>query len=181
MANNYKIANDQTTAHKRPRWGQHHSSLKIDKVITILALTSDVELASKETGVAVRTIHKWRQSDDEFKEKYRLAKRELFEPGYSELRVEFPKTVRALVKMRDDTNVSDAVRLGAMRTLMEYGKQVDMMDHYDGKLDQLEAKTINAIDSGAITNVPETNTSTAWVSNTSDWKDTTDRSPDWDQ
>ena len=59
--------------------------------------------------------------------------------------------------MRDNPNVSDAVRLGAMRTLMEYASQVYMLDHYDKKLKQLEARTINAVDDGAIANVPETN------------------------
>jgi hypothetical protein len=174
--NNFKAHSDGATTGKRPRWGQHYSSLKVDKVVSILVLTADIQQASKETNVAVRTINRWLQQDNEFREKLRLAKRELFEPGYSELRIEFPKTVRALVKMRDDTNISDAVRLGAMRTLMEYGKQVDMMDHYDGKLEQLEAKTINAVETGVITQDSETNDE--WTSNTPDWKD---QPQDWQQ
>ena len=110
MANNYP--NGQVTTLKRPRWGNGYGRLKVDEVINVLVLTSNVEQASQQTGVAIRTIRRWLQLDNEFNEKLRLAKREVFESGYAELRVEFPKTVKALVALRDDTTVSDAVRLG---------------------------------------------------------------------
>jgi hypothetical protein len=164
--------NDQVKTHKRPRWGNGYSRLTVEKIINILAHTYDVELASKETGVAERTINRWLQLDVAFNEKLHSAQLEIYKPGYTDLRVEFPNTVRALVKMRDNPNVSDAVRLGAMRTLMEYASQVYMLDHYDKKLKQLEAKTINAVDAG----VPENNDE--WASNTPDWKD---QPQDWQQ
>lgn len=162
---------------KQPRFGQHYGRRKVDEVISALILTPHVKAAAEKTGVNITTIYRW-SKEESFKEKLRLAKREIFEDGYTLLRQEFTNTVCALVKMRDDPNISDAVRLGAMRTLMEYGSQVDMMDHYDGKLAQLEAKTIDAVDSA----VPETTTDNdgtndGWINRTPDWKD----QQDWQQ
>jgi len=178
--NNYKtndaVPSGQVKALKRPRWGNRYGRLKVDEVIRVLALTSSIDKATQETGVAARTIRHWLQADTAFKEQLRLAKREIFEPGYAELRVEFPKTVRALVEMRDNPNVSDAVRLGAMRTLMEYGQQVDMTDHYDGKLEELEAKTINAVVDTTDNSTNDNND--GWINRTPDWKD---QPQDWQQ
>jgi hypothetical protein len=174
--------NDKPKTHQRPRWGQGYSRLTVEKIIHILAHTYDVELASKETGVAERTINRWLQLDDKFNEKLHSAQLAIYQPGYTNLRVEFPKTVSALVKMRDNPNVSDAVRLGAMRTLMEYASQVYMLDHYDKKLKQLEARTINAVDDGAITTVPETSNAPNTPNTPEWWKDPLQDQPqDWQQ
>ena len=172
-------AKPESTKPKQPRFGNHYGRRKVDEVISALIMTPHVKSAAEKTGVNITTIYRW-SKEESFKEKLRLAKREIFEDGYTLLRHEFTNTVKALVVLRDDLTTTDAIRLGAMRTLMEYGKQVDMMDHYDGKLEQLEARTINAFDDGAIANAPETNTTSDGViqNNAEFWKDPPQ---DWQQ
>jgi hypothetical protein len=56
-----------------------------------------------------------------------------------------------------------------MRTIMEFGRQVDLTDHYDARLEKLELKTINAVDAATPTDVPVS--SNGWVDGKADWKD----------
>jgi hypothetical protein len=50
------------------------------------------------------------------------------------------------------------------------------MDTYDQKLEQLEAKTINAVESAVMTDVPATNGNADWFPNTPK-----DQDQDWQQ
>jgi hypothetical protein len=158
-----------------PKYGNHYSRRKVDEVIALIVLVNPpIDQISKKTGVSERQLYRW-YKDDEFIERLNTARHNVYEPGNMVLRQEYKNTVLALVAMRDDKNVSDAVRLGAMRTLLEYGRMVDVNDYYAAKLAKLESKTIDATAQA----IPVSdNAGPEWASNTPDWKD---QPQDWQQ
>jgi hypothetical protein len=160
-----------------PKYGNRYGRRKVAEVINVIVTLNptDAEIAQM-TGVCEKTIYRWYQQEW-FIDLLRIAYHRIYEPGNIILRQEYKKTVEALVKLRDDTLESAAVRLGAMRTLMEYSRLVHLTDQYDAKLKNLELKTIDAVDSGAIANGPET--SDGSIQNNHEWWK--DQPQDWQQ
>jgi hypothetical protein len=144
-----------------PKYGNRYGRQKVEEVINLI-VTANPTFAhiTKMAGVCEKTLQRWYQQEW-FLERLSLAYHRMYEPGNAILRQEYKNTVLALVNLRDNTSENSAVRLGAMRTLMEYSTNVHITDYYDEKLRKLEAKTIDAVP--VITSEPQ------WVNNNNNW------------
>lgn len=109
-----------------------------DRAIVALLSAKTLTDAAERAGVAERTIRRWLADDDAFKAALADARRAAFQAGMSRvqaLTADAVSTLEALLA----TDVSDAVRLGAARTIAEIGIHQQDAEQILRRLDEIES------------------------------------------
>jgi len=101
---------------------------KHDAAITALLSTRTVRAAAKKANLSEPTLYRLLQSED-FKTKYRAARRELVENTISQLQRDGQDAATALRQIVKDKKAPSSVRVAAARVILEQGiKAVELID-----------------------------------------------------
>jgi hypothetical protein len=115
----------------------HGEKAKREAVIAALLCSPSYEVAAQQAGVAKSTIHRWLQSPP-FRQQYDLARQQALDGVLTYLRHTMTVTVQTLFAIVQDPVSSDAAKIAAGRTLLEYAFRGIELAEITERLSRLE-------------------------------------------
>jgi hypothetical protein len=142
---------------------------KYEVLVQALLVKRNIAEVSNATGVPVRTIYRY-LADTQFQEMFKESKLKLMDNALLKLRGAADLAVDTLIEICKDQYANQAVRLAAATRILEFGNTADLRDRFDGRLGQLELKTLTA---GATIEASSTEPNQDWPgTNNVEWQRT---------
>lgn len=120
--------------------GKGHGEKKSRKQdLAILALITEKTMkdAADKVGIGEATLWRWLQ-EDEFKQKYEGAKRQMVSHVTARLRHSMTIAVDTLIEIAENKKAQAMARVVASKTLLENGFKAVEMEDLQGRVEQLE-------------------------------------------
>jgi hypothetical protein len=119
---------------------------KFDIAIAALMSTRTIADAAVKSGIHYKTLIRWMKLLD-FIERYNEAKSQLMTATVNKLRDVAFESVTELSAIAKNPGTSDAARVTALRTLLEFSFRGDEAEFIKARIDELEQKTNSSSDS----------------------------------
>jgi hypothetical protein len=114
-----------------------HGSKKVDDALILaLACGTPVEAAALKAGVSERTVYR-RMQDPQFRQRIKATRSDMVERAASILTAANMQAVKTLLSLQE-TSVSEAVRLGASKAVLEYSIRFREIADLEERLKALE-------------------------------------------
>jgi hypothetical protein len=120
-----------------------HGKKKVDEeLILALACGTPLEAAALKARVSERTVYR-RMQDPQFRQRIKSTRAEMIERAASLLTAANLQAVKTLLSLQE-TTVSEAVRLGASKAILEYSIRLRAMVDLEERLAALEQQFANS-------------------------------------
>lgn len=122
---------------RSPRAGRN----KYELVVREMLVTPQVKTVAIKTGIPLRTLTRM-VADPQFQLMFKEAKLKLMDDALLKLRNAADTAVDTLIALCKSEYTSDAIKLAAACRILEFGDAADVKERFEGRLESIEAKTV---------------------------------------
>lgn len=121
--------------------GTNSARNKYEVIVQAMLVTKQIKDVATVTNTSYRTLYRI-LADPQFQQMFKEAKLKLMDDALLKLRNASDLAVDTLIELCKDQYAAPAVRLAAACRILEFGNDADVKDRFEGRLEQLELKTI---------------------------------------